>query len=475
MQCVVPSRSLKAFGRAVHCCAKIGEEIYLEAQANQLLVRTVSLSRAAFACFSFAPQFFDKYRTMPIAGLAVNEQSLLKCKVLAKSCQHIFRSLTNIEKTVDHCDISLDLDESRLVFRLFCKHGITKTHYLRFSECDTLQAIYGTEHCVNQIACPGAVLNDSVVLFPVNLEEMTISVTDTELRLASYTEDLVDPKKVLHTEMVIQKDEFELFAIGLPADITFCLKEFKAILTFCDTLNEAMQIHFDNAGKPIILSVATDMFKAELVLATLLDPMNSSTTSSQQVPSSASQQQHFHPQSTPQHQSTPTIKSSPKHEYSSQQSASSHGPTSTGQLFGSGRSNDSQRPSHHTSSHMQVDHATTWVAPQPTPQQSPQRNHVAASGLLSSAFGSHHGADRMSPNIMPTLGSSIPPPATSSSLPRIGMQPVAVGGGGGADLAGEARAAAAAGVLPLPWTTIVRMTSMMMMTSILMLLRHLER
>ena len=42
---VVPGCNVKLFGKAVHCLAKIGDEIYIEPTGGSLAVRTVNSSR----------------------------------------------------------------------------------------------------------------------------------------------------------------------------------------------------------------------------------------------------------------------------------------------------------------------------------------------------------------------------------------------------------------------------------------------
>ena len=59
-------------------------------------------------------------------------------------CFHIlvFKSLSNIDKSVESCDINLNEEDCRLVFQLKCRHGIVKTHQLTFQECESLQASF---------------------------------------------------------------------------------------------------------------------------------------------------------------------------------------------------------------------------------------------------------------------------------------------------------------------------------------------
>lgn len=41
-----------------------------------------------------------------------------------QSCLTVFKSLSTLEKTVEKCRLSLDLEANRLIFQLCCKHGL---------------------------------------------------------------------------------------------------------------------------------------------------------------------------------------------------------------------------------------------------------------------------------------------------------------------------------------------------------------
>ena len=75
MKFVIPGINVKTTGKAIHCLAKIGDEIYLEPSLDSLTLRSVNLSRSgcrmkitfylyfhcrsAFAQFCFGSSFFS--------------------------------------------------------------------------------------------------------------------------------------------------------------------------------------------------------------------------------------------------------------------------------------------------------------------------------------------------------------------------------------------------------------------------------
>uniref|UniRef100_A0A3B4DFJ8 Cell cycle checkpoint control protein RAD9A n=1 Tax=Pygocentrus nattereri TaxID=42514 RepID=A0A3B4DFJ8_PYGNA len=129
------------FGRAVHALSRIGDEIWLEPLQKGLAVRSVNTAHSAYACFLFSPLFFKHY-TSNLDEL--EENKVVKCKVSLKSVLPLFRSVATIERSVYRCEISINVLNNRVMFQFNCKHGITKTHNLRYQECEALQAVFPT-------------------------------------------------------------------------------------------------------------------------------------------------------------------------------------------------------------------------------------------------------------------------------------------------------------------------------------------
>ena len=272
MKCLIPNRCVKLFGRAIHCLSKIGDELYFEGLKDGLALRTVNSSRSAYACFIFNKIFFDEYEQECDQLQSSNGGELLKCKMTMKSCLAIFKSLATIEKTVEKCKIEFKPDDCRMVFALYCKHGITKTHNLTYQECESLQAVFSKELCPNQITAQSKVMQETVTNFPVSCAEITLNVSPEQVRIKNYVDDEPDPTKVVHTEMTLVPDEFDDFQIGIDTQVTFCLKELRSILAFSEFVNQPMAIYFEHTGKPIVFSMSNDTaYVCDFVMATLAE------------------------------------------------------------------------------------------------------------------------------------------------------------------------------------------------------------
>ncbi|XP_041793873.1 cell cycle checkpoint control protein RAD9B [Chelmon rostratus] len=268
MNCLLERNCVKAFGKAIHALSRIGDDLWLDPMVKGLALRAVSSARSAYACFLFSPLFFQHYSLG-----SVSEQSgeTIKCKIVMKSILPLFRCLTSIERNVERCQISVGTSDDQVMIQFFCRHGITKTHNLRFEESEALQAVFASHLCPNVLKAPARLLADMVMHFPVSQEEITLSMTPLRVSLRNYYEEGNDHMRMMHTEMSLHPDEFDYFQVGVDSDITFCLKELRGLLSFAESHCLPVSVHFGAAGKPVCFSVEHMVLEATVVLATLTD------------------------------------------------------------------------------------------------------------------------------------------------------------------------------------------------------------
>ncbi|XP_029063134.1 cell cycle checkpoint control protein RAD9A isoform X3 [Monodon monoceros] len=233
----------------------------------QLSLRTVNSSRSAYACFLFAPLFFQQYQA------AIPGQDPLRCKILMKSFLSVFRSLAMLEKTVEKCCISLNGRSSRLVVQLYCKYGVRKTHNLSFQDCESLQAVFDPAVCPHVLCAPARVLGEAVLPFPPALAEVTLGIgRGHRIILRSYQEEADSTVKAMVTEMSIGGEDFQQLQAQEGVAITFCLKEFRGLLSFAESANLSLSIYFDGPGRPAIFAIKDSLLDGHFVLATLSEP-----------------------------------------------------------------------------------------------------------------------------------------------------------------------------------------------------------
>ncbi|XP_071338106.1 cell cycle checkpoint control protein RAD9B isoform X2 [Trachinotus anak] len=271
MKCVLEGNGVKVFGKAVQALSRVGEELWLDPTDKGLALRSVNTAHSAYTCFLFSPLFFEHYSH----GSGSDQDSeTIKCKLVMKSVLPLFRCLTSIERNVERCQISISTPSDQVIIQFFCRHGITKTHNLRFHESEPLQAVFSSHLCPNVLKAPARLLGDMVMHFPVSQEEITLSMTPLRVSLRNYCEGGNDHMKMMYTEMSLHPDEFDNFQVGVDSDITFCLKELRGFLSFAESHCLSVSVHFGAAGKPVCFFMEDMVLEATVVLATLMDSEN---------------------------------------------------------------------------------------------------------------------------------------------------------------------------------------------------------
>uniref|UniRef100_A0A1A8F9S1 Cell cycle checkpoint control protein n=2 Tax=Nothobranchius korthausae TaxID=1143690 RepID=A0A1A8F9S1_9TELE len=266
MQCVVTGGNVKVLAKAIHSLSRIGDELYVEPQGDGLALRSVNSSRSAYACFLFAPLFFSRYN--------IRKEVNFRCKMAIKSVQTVFRSVATLEKTVEKCHIELDEAKDRLTFTLHCKHGLLKTHNLSYQDSESLQAVFDKDNYANVFRAHPRLLVDTVVHFPLSVEEVTVTVSDERMWVRNHVEDEAERSRAMLTELCLASDEFDHFAVKAHHSITFCLKELRGLLAFAESTGLLLSMYLDEPGSPVVLSVTDSVLEGNFVLATLSDDHN---------------------------------------------------------------------------------------------------------------------------------------------------------------------------------------------------------
>jgi len=176
------------------------------------------------------------------------------------------------------------LSENAVIFHFVNKNGMTRTHRFAFEEeANILQADFVRESCPNVVSAKAKFLNSCMASFHQSLEEITFIANKDALRIKSYIDDSNDNKSLLHTEFIFNPQDFDRYRVitdnNTQAEVTFCLKEFKATLAFCEAMEQDIHIFFERGGKPILMTNSLDgkaQCTADIVVATLQDDHPSS-------------------------------------------------------------------------------------------------------------------------------------------------------------------------------------------------------
>lgn len=252
---------LKVFIRCVNSLAKLGNEVYFSWTTDGLSLKTVNQSRSAYASVVFKPCFFEKCSTCPSENVA-------NFKIASRSCCNIFKPSISLERTVHKCRIILNDDRTLLIVQFFCKYGIVKTFNMSIMDCEHLEAVYSLEESANHLVLSTRILIEVLNNFKQSSEEITVIIKEGECTFQNYILQ-GDPTSIL-TQLPLSASEFDSYLVGFPSELTFCQKELRALLNFCDLVSPVLRIYCDRPGKPMIFACTHETrLCARFVLATL--------------------------------------------------------------------------------------------------------------------------------------------------------------------------------------------------------------
>ncbi|KAJ2734356.1 hypothetical protein IW152_002365 [Coemansia sp. BCRC 34962] len=307
MEAEVPAVSLKTFYRALQCLGSIGEGIWIEAHTNRLELISKNTSQSAYARIVFPAEFFDAY------DAGESDDTVFRCRVQAKQLVGIFRARTqaveqcvlSIEQTAEpvHINSRATHGECRLVVRLAYKQRVCRTHRLFYEVCETFHSTYDRQDCKGRWCVAATHVASWVTHFVRGSEEMTLHMASSAVRVRSWTAANIaqpDTTRTLHTELSVDPADFDFYSVPHPVELTFALREFRAVLRYAERMAAPLSAFFDRPGWPLLLEVAAPPGVgtrghcyappiAEFVLATAADdatpaPSNSSSTPATRAP-----------------------------------------------------------------------------------------------------------------------------------------------------------------------------------------------
>ncbi|XP_003706330.2 cell cycle checkpoint control protein Rad9 [Megachile rotundata] len=272
MKCVVPGTNVKILAKAIHTLARIGDEMYIEPQKDAISFRTVNMANSAYADFTFSQDYFSYYMYGDL-----QESDALKCKISMRSAMTVFKSPNTMDRQIETCHIKLEPDASEILFILKYKNSINKTHLLPILDCEVLQTAYDKDCATNKLLTQARVLGDALHNFHQQLMEITLEVSAQKLLLRNYVDDTSGLSNTTRTQLALGKGEFDRYDINSETSITFCMKEFKSLLTFAELVGVPIGTYFEGAGRPVIFALKNPSFEANLVLSTVSADTDSQT------------------------------------------------------------------------------------------------------------------------------------------------------------------------------------------------------
>ncbi|KAK5169586.1 uncharacterized protein LTR77_005563 [Saxophila tyrrhenica] len=302
------SLSSEATGRVYEllvCLAKFGETVAIEARGEkvrnttvdvysnltrvQLTFTALNLSRTAYASFALdSRSFFINYEFQ--GSGAAKDGDRFTCQILNKALQSVFKGRANDsrgrESAVERCDVSVqdqpDKAECRLVVKMLCKHGMTKTYRLTYEPVEVMHALFDRTAASQGWKISARVLREYIEYFGPKTEQLDLLAAEGKAIFTSFTEKVQDGKEVLkqplETAISLHTEDFEDFHMQENMHIVISVKDFKAIVTHADTLRTTINAHFSFPTRPLQFSYQSFGIYCEFTLMTTGDYRGASST-----------------------------------------------------------------------------------------------------------------------------------------------------------------------------------------------------
>jgi len=213
-----------------------------------------------------------------------------------------------MDKSVEKCELSVtegiadvsaedqDALENTLVVRVYCKHGIIKTHRLVLMEASSLLApgIPDTPNESHLVIGPKA-LKDMIDQIPSTKgpksdPQLMWTFGETEVRVRSL-DGTTDSRGSLplSTELTISADEFDEYLVfNTPSSIAFHLRELNATVAYAESMSLSLDLRFTEPAAPLYIDVESDSIESLCVISTSQVPGAPTAT---QTPSARARQQ----------------------------------------------------------------------------------------------------------------------------------------------------------------------------------------
>ncbi|KAF3917830.1 hypothetical protein ABW20_dc0105239 [Dactylellina cionopaga] len=289
---------------ALTCLSKFGDYVTLEAKRNKLNLRTLNPTHSAHVLICVAGDTFcDAYNFVPdpekLSNTPFNsnggsqnsprsDEPSFKCKMNIRALLPVFRGRfvpesVNKERDdslvggIEKCEISLHEKENkvqcRLVVKLFCKHGVLKTFRLQYEEADIMYATFLKEWGVNRWAIRASELRKWMDHFGSKTEHLEIAPEEDRVNFTSYTQKIIDGAQILktplQTSVELEQIEFNEFQVACDTKIAVTVKDFKAIVTHADSLNQVQILAtYGEAGQPMQMTYDQNGMFCEFTLMT---------------------------------------------------------------------------------------------------------------------------------------------------------------------------------------------------------------
>ncbi|GLV38489.1 Rad9 [Carabus blaptoides fortunei] len=288
MNCVIPGSNVKFLGKTFHTLAKIGDEIYFEAQENQVVLSSVNAATTEFGLFKLLRQFFTKYHLAEdLSKTDSQDVTPIGVKIRAKPLCIAFKYISLLDRNLDTCTISLDSNPTKLKLNFEYKNKIRRLVNIWLMDSDESLEVgsLNSPNC-HKIISWSTTFSHALANFRRTDSEITLIASSSKLLLRNYMDSDDVKMNAVRSQVSLSSNEFETYEILEDATVTFPSRAFRAAVQFADNFNRQITITFKDPGRPVEVQFSnSSTFKAKFIMATMHQSLslNSTPTSASPV------------------------------------------------------------------------------------------------------------------------------------------------------------------------------------------------
>ncbi|KAF1982238.1 hypothetical protein K402DRAFT_206345 [Aulographum hederae CBS 113979] len=263
---------------ALTCLSRFSDSVSLEARREKLTLVALNSSKSAYAAFSLDSNgFFSEYDFVPESGA----DGRFTCQILIKALLSVFKrrlfDTGGRETGIERCEVSVqdqpDQTECRLIVKMVCSHGVTKTYKLTYEVVEVMHALFDKHNSRNHWKISSGTLRSNIEYFGPKTEQLDMYYDDNRMVFTSFTEKIISHdrevlKQPLQTAISIPSDCFEEFRVQEKMHVTISVKDFKAIVSHAAMKNAHISAHYSRPTRPLQFSYGTDDYRCEFTLMT---------------------------------------------------------------------------------------------------------------------------------------------------------------------------------------------------------------
>ena len=215
----------------MHLLHKIGKEVSIEIENDEVALRTLNETQSAFAHIELFNGFFEQ---VVVAPELINKS--FSCTSTVKPICIILKNVKNVEQLSISAVATAATNE--LVFEFMQTNGIVRTHRLRYSSCEVVSAVFEETGKCCMVVKPKILIQLFDHLH--RSTEICLEVGPENFTVRSFHKPGADIDSDLKGHMstglslnIQEIDEYNL-SFDTGEQLIFCMKEVRSFLGYCE-------------------------------------------------------------------------------------------------------------------------------------------------------------------------------------------------------------------------------------------------